>query len=261
LRKVAAGATRLELLVDPDVMKFEREEAAAGDRKPRSGVLASVSDRAAIAELLAAIDTPPVPFGVSGGHGCGGFPIVRLFRGDTLAAEFSFDHVAFLRPRSPNLWRGGDVEVTGASAKAMADWFKRHGYSGYQDELDSARREQERWDAFYSAFPKQVRKFLKDYRVRYVETSSGLDRIPAADALAAAIPNEHKRAEVICRALGLLDRNWFGATDAESAVLGWAEALSPQTLIRAIDGFADNSPELLGAALCSSGRSHQTGRG
>ncbi|MBI5528628.1 MAG: hypothetical protein HY897_20045 [Deltaproteobacteria bacterium] len=232
LRKVAAGADTMKLVTYP-----------LNDR-PEENLL-TVSDRKAIAELLAAIETPPVANdGSSTSHGCSGHPIIRLYRKTVLLTTFSFDHVHFLRPLSGNLWETGDVEVTRKSAGAIARWFKKRGYSVYQDEIDENQREADKLEAFYAVFPASVSAVLKSTSLG----SSNDYETGDPDPLAVAVPDDVKRAGMICRALGILDDRWFAYSKPDDLLLLWSRNIPPKALVAAIDAFRDGGPELTGAA-------------
>jgi hypothetical protein len=224
LRQAAEGADKLTVVSDPSLYKSRTFLTVVGSKE--------------IVRLLALIDTPPVEDGTGMGHGCGGFPHIRLFRRGVMVAEFSFDHVSMLRPLSDNLWSGGDVSVTDASARAIAAWFDRKGFHVYKDDLDREDRDRAKQEAFLKSFPPSIEAILRDAD----ETK------PEGDVLASVIPNNLERTKVICHALGSLDSYWFGIPADVGLVLGWAESLSSQSLAAAIDGFGDKSVELRGAA-------------
>lgn len=235
LRQIGAGADSLQLVEYP----FRKKQATK--------VLLTVTDAAAVAELLSLVDTLPAQ---GGQHLCVGSPPIRLYRGKRLVAEFSFDHVSILRALSDNLW-AGDVPLTDHSALAIAEWFRHHGYSKFADELAREDAERERWRRFYEAFPTPVQEKFRskdDFMSGLVTHSRAVPAVASSgDVIAAAIPDQTERARVICRALGVLDGDWFAMKREEQLVLHSASALEPDVLVRTIDSFSDGSPELRGA--------------
>jgi hypothetical protein len=103
-------------------------------------------------------------------------------------------------------------------------------------------REEATWNAFYEVFPKAIQDLLKPVEYRGLDQGDpALDDAEKADAFALAVPDGSERARLICRALGILDGDWFSYRPEERQVLLWANRLSPFVLVPAIDSFPDNS--------------------
>ncbi|MGC4114629.1 MAG: hypothetical protein QM765_08470 [Myxococcales bacterium] len=241
LRQVAAGADRLQLVEYP----------MGGLESPP---LVSVSGSAEVQTLLEVIETPPVDANSSNHHLCIGHPPIRLYRGKKLVAEFSFDHESMLRPLSKGLWRGGDVSVTRASAEGIALWFKRHGYSDFADNLEAELRAEETRRRFLEVFPDDVQLLFRESDNGLVGFASARREDAPADAgqpedpVARALPDDAERLRLICRGLGYLETSWDEFSAPERLLLDSASRIAPRKIAGVIDGFAEGSPELRGAA-------------
>ena len=129
IRATAKGADRLELVEYP-----WEDLGMESPNKGRKYVV--ITNPAEISQLLASIQTPRLALSSVGGHRCLGSPPIKLYRGDELLFQFSFDHGVLLRPLSRNLWGSEDVRVTHDSALAVIAWFERHGYSDYRKKIE-----------------------------------------------------------------------------------------------------------------------------
>lgn len=133
LRRAASGATRLEVVHIP--MEDVIAAMEPGYVTPRDEIALKVDDPKAIAALLALILLEPVYADprYARGHLCTGWSVTRIYRGEELVAEFSFEHEVFIRPLRPK-WNGSAV-VKPSAIRPIVDWYDAHGYHRYAKSL------------------------------------------------------------------------------------------------------------------------------
>jgi hypothetical protein len=216
----------------------------------KPAILLTITGAPKVANFVRLIETPAIDLEGTMSHGCAGFHHIRLFRKGRLVAEFSFDHTSLLRPYSENLWKGGDVEVTESSARALASWFKEHGLPESQKEIDDTDEERARWEAFHEVFSPTVREFLKKVRLPIWDRTDLPTNCPAAsvELLSAAVPDPSERARLLFVALGNLRGDWSSYDDEGGTVLVWAHCLPVEILVSTISELKDDEVAVRGAA-------------
>jgi hypothetical protein len=218
----------------------------------KGGPLITVRSASEIEAFLGMVATRPEARG--GTHLCMGDLPIRLFRGDRIVAEFSFDHASIVRARSKNIWVG-DEKLTPEAGRAMADWLARHGYRSPKDDLDRRDRERAAREAFWASLPPAASELLRQTRTGMVAYSSDIksdehkaSHPQAFQTLLRELPDEGERARTVCRALGLLDADWVSYEPAEAILIVTASELETDALATLIREAPLGSPELRGAA-------------
>lgn len=227
LREAGKGATLLELSTSED---------SAPDEKPTTYL--RVEDPKAIAALLALIKTKPVNAKKFLHHMCIGHPVTRLSKDGKVLALFSFDHVKYLRPYDER-WPG-DAELLPASARALAAWYAKYGYTRYADEFKRADDEVAAIEAYFAPFPPVLQRLL---RTNQSETVSDAD----AKAVERETPDPVKRFTVLCEGLSRLTAVRV-LTFEHQTTFALTGRLSPAVLEKALLGFDAQSAAAKGAA-------------
>jgi hypothetical protein len=183
-------------------------------------------------------------------HSCQGHPKLIFARRGTVLATVSFDHARFLRPYTKTLWSRGDMQLTDASARAMAKWFDRNGLRLYQQEIDREDGERARQDAFRAELPPGVRGCLRPppHEAGMFDIKDLEPPPECRELFASEVPDPVERAHAIFRALGQLDGEWNSWGRAEAVVLDGANGIGADSLVAAIKGIGKDPIEIRGAA-------------
>ncbi|GEP41520.1 hypothetical protein [Brevifollis gellanilyticus] len=186
----------------------------------------------------------------SGGHCmCCGNPTFEFYQGDKLVAMIAFHHGRSVR-WADGVWPG-DGMLTQDSARFLADWLDKHGYSGPKDEMLRSRRAQEaakrRNDRYKALMPPSLYEAL--------DTVDSLEGLKAA--FLKHVPGAQDRGRLYLKLLGCEDSTWGLYSSLDSPLCETLVGEIPEKDLREIITQAPaESEEGLGAARWIFGESH-----
>lgn len=225
-----------EAAKDADVLEVVTSDDRPEDVKPQTFL--SVKDPKAIAALLALIKAKPVNKDKLLHHMCIGHPVTRVSRQGKVVAAFSFDHVKYLRPYDER-WPG-DAELLPDSARAMAAWYAKQGFTPYADQFKREDDTVAMNERYFRAFPRELQRVLRSNQGEAVSPAD-------VKAVEKETPDAVKRFTLLCEGLAL--RPEVGLLTFEhQTTYALTERLDAATLQKALLAFSPDSAAAKGAS-------------